>query len=287
MNDRQSSTPVPTPTGRWWSAPALAIALPALALYAAVLGWLWFAQESLLFFPTPLPAGQRLALEPDVHELSIEVPGAQLSALQLRLPKPKGVVFFLHGNAGNLASWFVNAALYRRANFDLVMLDYRGYGKSTGRIENEAQLRADVRAAWAQVAPYYAGKRVVIYGRSLGTALAAGLAAELGQGGQPPDLTVLVSSYSSMAALAAEHYPWVPQALLRYPLRTDEAVARIRSPLLLIHGERDTLIAPRHSEALRAVAPHARLLRIAGAGHDDVHQFGSYREGFGAALAGL
>ena len=94
-------------------------------------------------------------------------------ALHLRLPAPKGVVFFLHGNGGSLESWFINPEFYRRANYDLFMIDYRGYGKSTGQIESEAQLRADVRAAWATVAPQYAGRKVVFYGRSLGTGLAA------------------------------------------------------------------------------------------------------------------
>lgn len=180
-------------------------------------------------------------------------------------------MFFLHGNAGNLASWFVNADFYRRAGFDLVMLDYRGYGKSSGRIASEAQLHADVRAVWQTVAPRYAGKRVVVYGRSLGTALAASLAAEL-----QPDLTLLVSPYTSMAALAREHYPWVPAALLRYPLRTDEAIARIRTPVLLLHGELDALIAPSHSEALRALAPRARLHLVPGGGHNDLQTFESY-----------
>src|SRR5512147_563028 len=137
-----------------------ALALAA-ALYAAVLALLWFGQERLIFLPTPLAADHRLAREPDVHERFVEVDGARLSVLELRLPDPKGVVFFLHGNAGNLASWFVNAGFYRQANYDLVMLDYRGYGKSSGRIESEAQLHADVRAVWREVAPRYAGKRMV------------------------------------------------------------------------------------------------------------------------------
>ena len=99
--------------------------------------------------------------------------------LQLKLPDPRGVVFFLHGNAGNLAGWFANADFYRRAGFDLVMPDYRGFGKSTGRIASAVQLRADVRAVWDACAAQYRGKRVVLYGRSLGTALAADLAEQL------------------------------------------------------------------------------------------------------------
>ena len=263
---------------------ALGALLLVLALYGAALGWLWFRQEKLLFAPTVLPASQALAAAPDIHEVAVDVPGARLSALHLRLPNPKGVVFFLHGNGGSLESWFVNPEYYRRANYDLFMIDYRGFGKSTGQIESEAQLRADVRAAWATVAPQYAGRKVVLYGRSLGSGLAAGLSAELGS---LPHLTVLVSAYSSMAALAAEKYAWVPQALLRYPLRTDELVGRIRSPLLLIHGEQDPLIAPRHSDALKALAPAATVVRIPGAAHNDLQDFDAYLQAFARALAGV
>lgn len=254
----------------------------AALLYVGVMALLWFAQERLIFQPTPLPDSQALSAEADVHERFVAVDGARLSLLELRLPEPKGVVFFLHGNAGNLQSWFVNADFYRRANFDLVMLDYRGYGKSSGRIESEAQLHADVKAVWDEVAPRYAGKRVVMFGRSLGTALAATLAAQV-----QPDLTLLVSPYQSMAALAAQHYPWVPAALLRYPLRTDEHLPRIRQPVMLLHGERDTLIPSSHSEALKSRAPKARLVIVPGAGHNDLQEFDIYLGEVQAALRAL
>lgn len=254
--------------------------LVALALYGAVLALLWWGQERLLFHPTVLPAEHRFELPADAHEAWVEVPGARLHALHLQLPQPDGVVFFLHGNAGSLQTWFVNTGLYRRANMDLFMLDYRGFGKSSGRIESQAQLEADVRAAWAQVAPRYAGKTRMIYGRSLGTGLAAELAAEV-----QPELTVLVSPYRSMAALAAEKYPWVPGAVLRYPLRTDLALPRVKGPVLLVHGGRDTLIPPSHSEALRALAPQTELLLVAQAAHNDIHDFTAYLEGLSAFLA--
>lgn len=268
------------------TATALGLAMLALVLYGAVLGWLWFNQEKLVFAPTVLPPDRPLAHAPDIHEASIDVAGAHLSALHLQLPNPKGVVFFLHGNGGSLESWFVNADFYRRANFDLFMIDYRGYGKSTGQIESEAQLRQDVRSAWATVAPRYAGKKVVIYGRSLGSGLAAGLSVELGDS-RAPDLTVLVSPYSSMAALSSDHYPWIPQFVLRYPMHTDQLVGHIRNPLLLIHGIEDRLIAPRHSDTLKALAPRAGLLRIAGAAHNDLQDFDAYRRGFADALSRL
>lgn len=246
------------------------LAVPLLA-YGAVLAALWWGQERLIFLPTPLPPEAKLAQAPDIHERWVDVDGARLSVLELRLPSPKGVVFYLHGNAGNLATWFTAADFYRRANFDLVMPDYRGYGKSTGRIESEAQLQADVRAVWRSIAARYAGQRVVLFGRSLGTGLTATLAAEL-----QPDLTVLVSPYESLEALARSHYPWVPAALLRYPLRTDLALPRVRTPVLLLHGVRDDLIPPSHSQALAARVPQAALHLIDGAGHNDVHLSEAY-----------
>lgn len=255
---------------------ALAAWLLAGLAWAGAAGALWVGQERLLFKPVPLPPNVQLSVEPDVSEAFVEVPGARLSVLELRRPEPDGVVFFLHGNSANLKEWFIDGGLYRRANLDLVMMDYRGFGKSSGRIESEAQLHADVEAVWQAVAPRYAGKRVIVLGRSLGTGLAAAWAAQ-----HQPQLTILVSPYASMSKLAALHYPWVPQAVLRYPLRSDEAVARIRSPLLLIHGDRDALIPLAHSESLARRAPSARLVVISGAAHADVHKFASYQ----AALA--
>lgn len=257
---------------------ALTLVAWALALYGLAIAWLWLRQENLLFFPEPLPAGYRLAVEPDVHELSIPVPGAQLSVLQLRRPDPKGVVFFLHGNAGNLAGWFTDTALYREANFDLVMMDYRGYGKSTGRIESEAQLRADVQAVWQAVAPRYAGRKLVVLGRSLGTALAADLAAQLGAAGRPPELTILVSPYGSMRELSEEFYPWVPAAILRYPLDTARHALQIRGPVFLVHAARDELIGAHHPQRLQQLLPRARLQLIAGAGHNTIQEFPAYRQ---------
>jgi pimeloyl-ACP methyl ester carboxylesterase len=254
--------------------------LLALGVYAAVVALLWWRQEALLFHPQVLAQNHRFDLPADAQEVWVDVPGARLHALHLRLPQPRGVVFFLHGNAGSLQTWFVNTDLYRRQNLDLFMLDYRGFGKSSGRIESEAQLMADVRAAWAQIAPLYAGKTRVFYGRSLGTGLAAQLAAEV-----QPELTVLVSPYTSMAALAAEKYPWVPGAVLRYPLRTDTALPRVQGRVLLAHGGRDTLIPPAHSERLRMLQARAELLWVPEAGHGDIHEHAVYLRGLAAVLA--
>jgi alpha-beta hydrolase superfamily lysophospholipase len=265
------------------------IGLPALgaALYGAALAWLWFRQEQLLFEPEPLAPGEPVATDADTHEFEVVVPGARLSVAQLRLPNPRGVVFYLHGNSGNLRKWFTRLDTFRALDFDVVMMDYRGFGKSTGRIESEAQLHADVRAVWNAVAHQYAGRVVVVSGQSLGTGLAAGLSAQLCGAGTPPDLTLLISPYSSMRALADERYPWVPSGVLRYKLATVDHAGKVSSPMMLVHGDRDELIGHHHSEAIRKALPQCRLLLVEGAGHSDVHQFPSFREGVATALGAL
>ncbi len=256
-------------------------------LYTAGLAWLWFSQEKLLFAPTALAADALIGNGKDVREVKVAVPGALLSVLHMQLPQPKGVVFFLHGNAGNVVSWFPDPDFYRRANFDVVMMDYRGYGKSTGQITSEDQLRGDVRAVWQHFAPQYTDKKWLLIGRSLGTALAAGLAAELGQSGRAPDATILVSAYQSMEALATARYRLVPSMVLRYPLRTDASVGLVRSPLLLVHGQADTLIAPNHSQALHALAPQSSLLLVPVAAHNDLQDFPAYLQAIEKVMAGL
>jgi pimeloyl-ACP methyl ester carboxylesterase len=246
------------------------------ALLVALIGW---RQEWLIFRPHTLPADWVFDKGVDVHERWIEVDGGRLNALHLKLPSPDGVVFFLHGNGGSLEGWFGSLDLYRRANLDLFMIDYRGYGKSPCCITSEAQLHADVRAAWQAIAPAYAGKARVFYGRSLGTGLAAVLAAEV-----QPELTILGSPYFSMAALAEEHYPWVPRAVLRYPLSTADALSRVATPVLMLHGTEDKLIDVSHARRLKALRPQTTLVEIDGAAHNDVARHGPYRAAVAAAL---
>jgi uncharacterized protein len=254
------------------------VGLPLLA-WAALLTLMFFRQESLLFHPVPLPADHRFTL-PGVHEVRIPVDGAELHALHFRQPHARGLVFFLHGNAGNAATWLTTTSFYERTGFDLLLLDYRGYGKSSGRIDGEARLHADVRAAWDFIAPQYEGRAKVLYGRSLGTGLAARLATEV-----PADLLVLVSPFASIADLAAELYPWAPLRLLRYPMRTDEWLPRAKAPVLIVHGEQDEIIPIAHAERLQALRPDAELLRLPRAGHNDLHLAPEYAPALAARLA--
>ncbi|MDB5888953.1 MAG: hypothetical protein JWM03_1825, partial [Rhodocyclales bacterium] len=252
--------------------------LLTVVVFVFALSWLYFRQESLLFFPVPLPADYRFEL-PGVTEEKIAVPGATLSALHFRQPHAKGVIFFLHGNGGNLQSWLTSTDFYQRNGYDLFMIDYRGFGKSSGRIASEAQLHADVLAAWKHVEKEYVGRKNVIYGRSLGTGLATRLATELAASAPASNnvsLLVLVSPYLSLQQIAHEQYPWVPGFVMRYPMRTDLWLPAVRIPTLILHGGHDELINVSHARRLKELKPDAQLLVLPDATHNDIHMFPAY-----------
>jgi uncharacterized protein len=270
-----------TPRTKRWSIVTASVLVSVAAIaYAGFLGALYFKQERLIFPVRRLPADFQFQFDQRFEEVRIPVPGATLHALHFMQDQPRGLVFFLHGNVGNLETWTTGLDFYRRVNYDLFIIDYRGYGKSTGTIESEAQLEADVRAAWDAIAPRYRGKPIVIYGRSLGTGLAAKLASEV-----DAQLLILVSPYTSLAASAKEAYPLAPEWLLKYPLRTDEVIGRVKMPIVLIHGSSDRKIPVAHSQRLAALA-HApvELIVVDGAGHDDIHRFPAYLDSLAARL---
>jgi len=273
---------------RWRRPGQVALAAGAIGAFAyvALLVGLYAFQERLIFPAASLPQDYRFAFDVPFEETRIAVPGATLDALRFSLPHPRGLVFFLHGNAGNagnIATWTTGLDFYRRVGYDLYIIDYRGYGKSTGRIASEPELHADVRAAYDAIAPRYAGLPIVIYGRSLGSGLATRLARDVS-----PALLVLVSPYRSLEAAAMRAYPIAPSALVRYPMRTDAWIGDVTSPILLLHGTDDRLIPPADSEYLRGLArAPVELSLVAGATHHDIHTFPAYLDKFAARLTAL
>ncbi len=263
-----------------WYIFSSSVILTPIAIYGLFVVALFFKQESMIFPGTTLPCNHQFKFDVPFQELTIPVDGAELSGLHFKQPDPRGLIFFLHGNGGNLESWTSGADYYQRVNYDMFMFDYRGYGKSTGTIRTEAQLHDDVSRAWKVITPHYDGKPIVVYGRSLGTALAVELAKNV-----RPELLVLVSPFTSVVAMAQNQYPFVPAWLVRYPLRTKEIMGEVRSPTIFVHGDRDTLIPITHSyELAKLTRSPSKMLVIEGAGHNNIHRFESYLDGLTAEL---
>ena len=181
-----------------------------------------------------------------------------------RAPR-RGAILLCHGNGGNLHDRGPHARLLTAAGFDVLLFDYRGYGRSSGRPSVEGT-RHDARAAHAALLERAGTGRLIYLGESLGAAVALGLALE-----RPPAGLVLQSAFTSVRAMAALHYPAIPQAVVPDAYPSLKLIGKLRAPMLVLHGERDELVPAAHGEALHAAAPEPKRLRILpGVGHNDL-----------------
>lgn len=255
------------------------LALVALG-YLLLCALIYVLQERLIFFPERDQPGTRYDFGVPVEELWLPVERAALHALWFRVPERYGVILYLHGNAGSLRSWGSVAPDLTARGYDVVIVDYRGYGQSTGRISGETQLHADMAAVYRWVRERYPEEQIVIYGRSLGSGLAARLAAE-----NRPQLLILESPFYSLETIARRQFPWAPPFLLKYPLRTYRWIGEVRSPVVIIHGTADAVVPFADGERLAAaVTAPLRFHAIAGGGHNDLALFPAYREALDEAL---
>lgn len=261
------------------------LALLALG-YGLLAGMMFLNQGRVIYLPstqvTATPADAGLAFE-DV-ELRTE-DGVRLHGWFVPGPRPEApVLLFLHGNAGNIGHRLHSLLQFHQLGLAVLIIDYRGYGQSTGRPHEEGTY-LDARAAWDHLVADRGvePQRIVVFGRSLGAAVAADLANRVDAGA-----VILESAFTSAADLGAHHYPWLPvRLLLRHEYDTLQRVGTIRSPLLIAHSRDDELVPFADAERLQKAAGDVRLLPMQG-GHNDGFRVsaGTYRQGIARFLQG-
>ena len=246
------------------------VAAGLIVAYLLTVGLLAAIQRNLLFPAPTLPEGwlAAQAQAQGARELRpVAEDGTRLYGWHLPAPASRGVVVWFEGNGGSVG---MRPGAFRRLTedgWDVVQVNYRGYPGSDGA-PTEDGLRMDARAAWA-VAKGLGGP-VWIYGKSLGGGVAVGLAAERCDAGDPPLALVVESTFTSAVRVGQEKLPWAPVGLfMRDRFDSLARAPRITAPTLVLHGDADALIGPRHAEDLAAALPNARIKRFVGAGHND------------------
>lgn len=174
------------------------ILLPITALfgilYLLIVSWLYFNQEEMLFQPQKLNENHIFSFDGQFEEILIPVDeGVSLHGLLFKVQNPKGLVFYLHGNGGSVNGWGQDAKTFTDLGYDIFMLDYRGYGKSGGKIDNQDDFYNDIKNAFAFFSERYPENRIIIAGYSIGTGPATMLAASA-----KPKLLVLQAPYYSL-----------------------------------------------------------------------------------------
>lgn len=261
-----------------WRVVLLVVLVPA-GLYLLYAAFLFFFQAKFVYYPQDklwsTPASIGLPYEP-VSLVTSD--GITLSAWFVPAEDPRGTVLFCHGNAGNISHRLESIEIFYQLDLNVFIFDYRGYGQSAGR-PSEQGTYGDAEAAWTYLVQErgIAPSDIVLFGRSLGGAVAAWLAQE-----RAPGALILESTFTSVPDLAAKLYPIFPVRLLaRFRYDARHYLANVDCPVLVVHSPDDELIPFEHGQALyEAAGTPKEFLQIGGTHNEGFIQSGRrYREG--------
>lgn len=255
-----------------WLLAALFWTVVAYALLCAIF---FFGQDYFFFRPERLPNWFTYKYPFPFREIDFDMEdGGKVNAILFEVPNRKGVVFYIKGNSRSIKGWGKFAKDFVGKGYDFFILDYRGFGKSRGK-RSESILYSDLQHAYRWLEKEFPEESIVLYGRSLGSGLAARIASW-----NHPRLLVLDSPYYSFYHQVRLYGFWLPlRSLLRYSIRTDQFIQKVECPVHLLHGTSDVLIPFRHSRELAALNPgNIHLHPIKGAGHNNLPDFAEYHE---------
>ena len=253
----------------------LYILLFVLAIYIVVSILLYYLQDYLLFKPEKLPKDFQFHYDnQEIKEYNLETrDGAIINGVRF-MPKgeSKGVVLYLKGNSKSIKGWGKFAVDFTRHDYNVVMVDYRGFGKSTGRRSQKA-IKRDLQLVYNKLKEQTTEDRIILYGRSLGSGFAAKLASM-----NNPRMLVLDAPYYSLTKVTARYAPFMPLSILiKYPLPTYKWLKYVQCPIHIIHGTHDKLIPYKTSVKLSQVNPRLTTLHsVIGGGHKDLNNFEAY-----------
>lgn len=231
-------------------------------------------QEGLIFFPQKLASDYKYTFPGDFEELWLQSKEERLNAVYFKVPNPKGIIVFLHGNNGNITTWYSSVEELLRYQYDVITFDYRGYGKSSGLIRDEKDLYDDAWAVVQYARKKYKDEKIILYGRSLGT----GLAIKAGTLFKPSQI-ILETPYLNLKYIAQRFYPFIFSYMLKYPLRAENWAPFVRSPVTVVHGTNDELIRIEDAEKLFTRFPYPRrFYRIEGGFHSDLASYPLYHQ---------
>ena len=233
----------------------------------------YFFQEKLIFKPEKLKQDFKFKYDVPFKEYFFDIePGVRINGLHFYRENPKGLILYFHGNTRSIKGWARYAKDFYRYNYDVGLVDYRGFGKSTGK-RSEKEMLNDMQFIYDKLKERYSEDYLIVYGRSLGSGFATKLASD-----NNPRYLILDSPYFNFTRVLERFFPILPiRIVLRFQLRTDKWITKVRCHTYILHGTKDRLIPIRHSEALQKINPgKITLIRIQGGKHNNLPSFDEY-----------
>lgn len=234
-----------------------------IGVYLAICLLLFLLQGKLLYYPYREMEGTPADVKLEFEDVTFEAAdGVKLHGWFVPAPDERAVVLFCHGNAGNISHRLDSVRIFHNLGLSTFLFDYRGYGKSEGK-PSEQGTRLDAEAAWRWLSETHrvSAERIILFGRSLGGAVAAHLA-----GKHTPRALIVESAFTSVADRAQEMWPLFPvRAICRFEYDTERTVRNVHCPLLVIHSGDDTLIPVHHGRKVFEAANEPKtFLEITG-----------------------
>ena len=230
----------------------LDIAIILVATYVLLLIWTYFTQSRIVFQPTRDLSSRPDQMGLDYETVSLETAdGVKLSAWFVPAKDQKDVLLFCHGNGGNMSDRLLSMKLFHDLGLSVLIFDYRGYGESEGS-PTEAGTYRDAEAAWDYLVKTrgIAPGKIIIFGRSLGGAVAAHLAKD-----NKPRALILESTFTSADDIGAHHFPYLPVRLLsRFRYSAVEYVRQVSCPILVVHSRGDDIVPFKFGQRLYEAA---------------------------------
>ncbi|NAY90990.1 alpha/beta fold hydrolase [Muricauda sp. JGD-17] len=243
---------------------------------------LYFLQEKLIFLPTKLPIDHTFSFQQPFKEFFLESSdGAKLNALHFTVDEPKGLILYFHGNAGDLSRWGEIVSPFGEFGYDVVVMDYRGYGKSTGN-RSEQVLYNDAQLFYDYVLKHYPESELLIYGRSLGASIATHVASK-----NKPNKLILETPFYNLLDVAEERFGFLPlKTILNYKMKSNEYIQHVQCPVYIFHGTMDQVVSHESGKKLFESIPHDHkaFFSIKGGGHNNLDEFEAYWQGIKSIL---
>ena len=246
-----------------------------LSIYIMVGSLLYFLQEKLLFFPTVLEQDYVFKFSKPFEELFLKTENnAVINAIHFKVENPKGAILYFHGNAGDLSRWGLIAEYFVEKQYDVLIMDYRTYGKSTGKLSEQA-LYNDAEYCYDYLKEHCAEDSVTLYGRSLGTGIATYLASK-----NKPKQLILETPYYSIADVAKSRFPMFPvEKLLKYKLPTYQYTQKASCPITIFHGTNDLVVPYASAEKLLKLnIENLNFITIDGGNHNNLIEYELYHK---------
>lgn len=224
-------------------------------------------QDYFIFRPKKLDLHFEYQFEQHFSEIFLDAAqGGQLNALWFKRLNAKGIILFFHGNAGSLERWGHLHHFFHRLGYDYFVYDYRGYGKSTGK-RNENLLYEDALTVFKYIQQHYTDNQIVVFGRSMGSAFASRVAVE-----GNVQMLILETPFYSMRHLFYTYYPFLPPIFFfKYHFFNHRYLRQVQCPIYIFQGTKDWLVPYKCAARLKKwLKPTDEFITIPGGGHNNL-----------------